>query len=208
MSKPVVYIVDDDEAVRDSIKELVESVGMNAEIFDSAQAVLSVLKTNSAGCLVLDIRMIGMSGLGLQKRLIELGVALPVIFITGHGDVDMAVEAIKAGAVDFIQKPYHEQNLLDSINAAMVLDAGRKQQAQQLRDFNKHNADLTVREKEVMELLLQGWTNKDIGKNLGISPRTVEVHRQHIFEKFDVHSASHLMYLFNQRSTGTTTSVS
>ena len=201
MRKPIVHIVDDDEAVRDSIKELVESVGMNANVFDSAQAVLEVIKPDSAGCIVLDIRMIGMSGLALQKRLIELGILLPLIFITGHGDIDMAVEAIKLGAMDFIQKPYHEQNLLDSINAAMDQDIDRTQHIQIETLINQNNRKLTHREKEVMEPLLKGSTSKQIGKNLGISPRTVEVHRQHIFEKFDVHSALQLTYLVNQEST-------
>ena len=200
-SKATVFIVDDDEAVRDSIRELVNSVGMNAEVFESAQSVLGVLKQESAGCIVLDIRMIGMSGLGLQKRLIELGINLPLIFITGHGDIDMAVEAIKKGAIDFIQKPYHDQNLLDSINAAMDLDATKKQQLEKLVEFNQHNDELTVREQEVMGLLVKGWANKHIGKDLGISHRTVEVHRQHIFEKFNVHSATQLIYLVNQRAT-------
>lgn len=199
MSKPIVYIVDDDEAVRDSIKELVESVGMNASMFESAGAVLEVLNQDCEGCIVLDIRMAGMSGLGLQKRLIELGIDLPVIFITGHGDIDMAVEALKTGAMDFIQKPYHEQNLLDSINAAMILDARNKKEIQQGHDIKQYNAALTPREKEVMGLLLEGLANKIIGKNLAISPRTVEVHRQHIFEKYDVHSAAQLMYLVNQK---------
>jgi FixJ family two-component response regulator len=201
LTKPIVYIVDDDEAVRDSIKELVQSVGMKAKIFDSALAVLEVLTTESAGCIVLDIRMTGMSGLGLQKRLGELNIELPLIFITGHGDIDMAVHAIKEGATDFIQKPYHEQNLLDSINAAMDENKKKKLHNQQIEQFNQHNAELTHREQEVMELLLKGWTNKLIGKTLRISPRTVEVHRQHIFEKFDVHSASQLMYLISQTTT-------
>ncbi len=199
MSKPIVYIVDDDEAVRDSIKELVESVGMNASMFESAGAVLEVLNQDCEGCIVLDIRMVGMSGLGLQKRLIELGIDLPVIFITGHGDIDMAVEALKNGAMDFIQKPYHEQNLLDSINAAMILDARNKKEIQQGHDIKQYNAALTPREKEVMGLLLEGLANKIIGKTLAISPRTVEVHRQHIFEKYDVHSAVQLMYLVDQK---------
>jgi len=199
LSKPIVYIVDDDEAVRDSIKELVESVGMNASMFESAGAVLEVLNQDCEGCIVLDIRMVGMSGLGLQKRLIELGIDLPVIFITGHGDIDMAVEALKNGAMDFIQKPYHEQNLLDSINAAMILDARNKKEIQQGHDIKQYNAALTPREKEVMGLLLEGLANKIIGKTLAISPRTVEVHRQHIFEKYDVHSAVQLMYLVDQK---------
>lgn len=199
MSKPIVYIVDDDEAVRDSIKELVESVGMNASMFESAGAVLEVLNQDCEGCIVLDIRMVGMSGLGLQKRLIELGIDLPLIFITGHGDIDMAVEALKNGAIDFIQKPYHEQNLLDSINTAMILDARNKKEIQQGHDLKQCNAALTPREKEVMGLLLEGLANKIIAKTLAISPRTVEVHRQHLFEKYEVHSAAQLMYLVNQK---------
>lgn len=199
MSNPIVYIVDDDEAVRDSIKELVASVGMEANVFESAATVLEVLNQESEGCIVLDIRMVGMSGLGLQKRLIELGIDLPLIFITGHGDIDMAVEALKNGAMDFIQKPYHEQNLLDSINAAMILDDRNKKEIQQDHDLKQCNTALTPREKEVMSLLLEGLANKIIAKTLAISTRTVEVHRQHIFEKYDVHSAAQLIYLVNQK---------
>ncbi len=198
MINPIVHIVDDDEAIRDSIKELVESVGMIAALFESAPAVLKFIKPDSCGCIVLDIRMVGMSGLVLQDRLLELGIEIPLIIITGHGDIDMAVTAIKKGALDFIQKPYHEQNLLDSINAAMLFDVKKKAKQQQQLQFKEYNSHLTQREIEVLNLLIKGMSNKLIARSLEISPRTVEVHRQHIFEKYDVHSAPQLIYLVNQ----------
>lgn len=142
--------------------------------------------------------MARMSGLVLQERLNEMGATLPIIFITGHGDVDMAVDALKSGAVDFIQKPYHEQSLLDSINDALELDARNRNKNQQAEVLEQHSAELTTREREVMDLLLQGNTNKLIGENLGISPRTVEVHRQHILQKYKVKSVTQLMYVLNQ----------
>jgi len=198
MSKPVVHIVDDDEAVRDSIKELVKSVGMKAKTFENAEALLDVLNHDTYGCIVLDIRMEGMSGLSLHERLIEDSYIIPLIIITGHGDIDMAVTSIKKGALDFIQKPYHEQNLLDSINNAMMIDASNRKSKRQeaISKYNKRN--LTNREREILELLITGITNKLIGKQLKISPRTVEVHRQHIFEKYKVHSAAQLIYQVSQ----------
>jgi len=198
MTEQIVYVIDDDEAVRDSIKELVESVNLNAETFESAVSLLDSITTDKAGCLVLDIRMARMSGLILQKRLNEMGVTLPVIFITGHGDVDMAVEALKSGAVDFIQKPYHDQNLLDSINDALELDNRNRNLSQNKETMGKCIEKLTKREHQVMDLLSQGHSNKMIGEKLDISPRTVEVHRQHILQKCKVKSVTQLMYLLNR----------
>jgi len=198
MTEQKVYIIDDDEAVRDSIKELVESVNLNAEIFESAVSFLDSFTTDKAGCLVLDIRMARMSGLILQERLNEMGATLPVIFITGHGDVDMAVEALKSGAVDFIQKPYHDQNLLDSINDALELDNRNRNISQNEETMGKCIEKLTKREHQVMDLLSQGHSNKMIGEKLDISPRTVEVHRQHILQKCKVKSVTQLMYLLNR----------
>ncbi|MCZ6525435.1 MAG: response regulator [Gammaproteobacteria bacterium] len=198
MEQPTVYIIDDDEAVRDSIKELVESVNLNAEIFASAKSFLKIYSQKRTGCVVTDIRMARMSGLVLQERLNEMGATLPIIFITGHGEVDMAVAALKSGAVDFIQKPYHEQSLLDSINDALELDAKNRNKTQQAEALERNSAELTKREREVMDLLLQGHTSKQIGENLGISPRTVEVHRQHILKKHNIKSVTQLMYILNQ----------
>jgi len=198
MIEQTVYIIDDDEAVRDSIKELVESVNLNAEIFERADLFLDSFTTDKAGCLVLDIRMARMSGLVLQERLNEMGATLPVIMITGHGDVGMAVIALKAGAVDFIQKPYHDQNLLDSINDALELDNKNRDTSHHEESLEKYIEKLTKREHQVFNLLLQGHTSKIIGKKLDISQRTVESHRQHIFQKCKVNSITQLMYLLNQ----------
>ena len=201
LKEPTVYIIDDDEAVRDSIMELVKSVNLNAETFASAHEFLEIFTTDLQGCLVLDIRMARMSGLILQGKLKNMGATLPIIFITGHGDVDMAVSALKSGAVDFIQKPYHEQNLLDSIIDALELDTRNRNSSQQAEAMEQHFEELTPREREVMESLLKGLENKLIAKNLGISPRTVEVHRHHILKKYKVKTVTQLMYLITRPET-------
>ena len=198
MLEPTVYIIDDDEAVLDSIKELVESVNLNAETFASAILFLEIYSKEMVGCVVSDIRMARMSGIVLQEQLNEVGATLPIIFITGHGEVDMAVAALKSGAADFIQKPYYDQNLLDSINNALELNDRTRDKTRQLDALERHSAELTTREREVIELLLQGYTNRQTGKNLGISPRTVEVHRLHILRKYKVKSIAQLMYMLNK----------
>ncbi len=197
MTEQTVYVIDDDYAVLDSIKELLESVNIKAEIFMSAQSFLDIYSQEKTGCIVSDIRMAKMSGLVLQKRLSEMGATLPIIFITGHGDIDMAVGALKDGAMDFIQKPYHEENLLDSINAALELDARNRNFSQQAEAMEQHLETLTTREREIMGLLLKGQSNKQIAKNLCISSRTVEVHRHHVLQKHKVKSVTQLMYLLN-----------
>jgi len=197
MTEQTVYIIDDDDAVLDSIKELLESVNIKAEIFMSVQSFLDIYSQEKTGCIVSDIRMARMSGLVLQKRLSEMGATLPIIFITGHGDINMAVGALKDGAMDFIQKPYHEENLLDSINAALELDARNRNFSQQTEAMEQHFEALTTREREVMGLLLKGQSNKQIAKNLCISSRTVEVHRHHVLQKHKVKSVTQLMYLLN-----------
>ena len=197
MTEQTVYIIDDDDAVLDSIKELLESVNIKAEIFTSALSFLDNYSNEFVGCIVSDIRMTRMSGLVLQKRLSEMGATLPIIFITGHGDIDMAVGALKDGAMDFIQKPYHEENLLDSINTALELDARNRNFSQQAEAMEQHFEALTTREREIMGLLLKGQSNKQIAKNLCISSRTVEVHRHHVLQKHKVKSVTQLMYLLN-----------
>ncbi len=198
LKEPTVYIIDDDDAVRDSIMELVKSVNLNAEAFASALDFLEIFTTDLPGCLVLDVRMARMSGLILQDKLNIMGATLPIIFITGHGDVEMAVSVLKAGAVDFIQKPYHEQNLLDSIANALELDARNRNISLHEDAIKQHYEELTPREHEVMDSLLQGLSNKLIARNLEISSRTVEVHRQHILQKYRVKSLTQLIHLLNR----------
>jgi FixJ family two-component response regulator len=188
-----VFIIDDDEAVRDSIKELLESVGLQAECYDSALAFLDAFNPDRPGCIVLDVRMAEMGGLVLQSKLRDLGFTTPVIVITGHGDVPMAVQAMKNGAVDFIQKPYRDQLLLDSINSALEQDAATRHLSTVENNLNQHLAELTEREKEVLTYLQAGRTAKEIARVLSISPRTAEAHRRNLLHKLGVSSAKELI---------------
>jgi len=191
--KQTIYVVDDDGAVRDSVAELVESVGLAAEGYATPSAFLEAFQPERDGCLVLDVRMAEMSGLVLLERLRELGVAIPVIVITGHADVPMAVQAMKAGAIDFLQKPYRDQALLDSINAALSVDASERRSRGAADAFERRRATLTDREREVFDHLLAGRTSKEIAQALAISPRTAEAHRHNLLHKFDVGSVKALM---------------
>jgi FixJ family two-component response regulator len=193
MEEQTVFIVDDDAAVRDSIQELVESVGLRAESYSSGQAFLASYQPQRSGCLVLDVRMAGMSGLVLQEKLNELGARIPVIIITGHGDVPMAVHALKAGAVDFVQKPYRHQLLLDSINNALTMDTIARRSLDETQNHDRQLATLTKREQEVLDKLLAGNISKQIARELGISTRTVEAHRQNLLRKLGIGSVKELM---------------
>lgn len=193
MDKQTVFIIDDDVAVRDSIQELVESVGLCAQSYDSGQAFLDSFQPENSGCVVLDVRMAGMSGLLVQEELNELGTGIPIIVITGHGDVAMAVRALQAGAVDFIQKPYRDQLLLDSINNALTVDLAFRRSHTRNNNLDQRIAELTKREKEVLDKLLEGGTSKQIARDLGISPRTVEAHRQNLLHKLKVGSVRELI---------------
>ena len=195
MSEPTVFIVDDDEAVRDSIKELVSSVGLAAETFPLAQSFLDAYDPMRPGCLVLDVRMTRMSGLALQAKLNEMNARIPIVFISGHGDVTMAVESIKAGAVNFVQKPYREQQLLDSINEALAKDAAVRSSVREHSTVAASLSALTDREREVMALTVQGLSSKLIAKELGISHRTVELHRSRVLEKLGVHTMAEVIRL-------------
>lgn len=197
MEQQTVFIIDDDAAVRDSIQELVESVGLRAQSYASGQAFLDSFQPERSGCLVVDVRMAGMSGLLLQEKLGELGAGIPIIIITGHGDVPMAVHALQAGAVDFIQKPYRDQLLLDSINQALAADAAARRLSAETDEHDQHLGALTKREREVLDKLLEGGSSKRIARDLGISPRTVEAHRQNLLHKLKVGSVKELM--LNQR---------
>jgi len=195
MPEATVFIIDDDEAYRDSVRELVTSVGLAAETFRSSIDFLAAFDPARPGCLVLDVRMAHMSGIALQARLEEMGARIPIVFISGHGDIAMAVNAIKEGAVDFVQKPYHEQQLLDAINEALRRDAARRVVAPKPDVLAERLATLTEREREVMELALKGLSSKAIAKDLAISFRTVEQHRSRLLEKVGVGSITELLRL-------------
>ena len=191
--KSVVFVVDDDEAARDSLCWLVRSVGLEVVTANSAVEFLDRLDPNQPGCLVLDIRMPGMSGLELLSKLGELRVSLPVIIITGHGDVPMAVRALKAGATDFIEKPYNDQVILDCIQSAIQKDAAQREMHVQQRDIEECFHQLTPREREVMAGVVEGLSNKEISRKLDISIKTVEAHRARIMEKMHAGSLSQLV---------------
>lgn len=190
---PTVYIVDDDSGVRSSIRVLMKSVGLAAMPFPSAKDFLEAYHPNSPGCLVLDIRMPGMSGLELQEALNERGAVIPVIFITGHGDIPMAVEAMRHGAFDFLQKPFRDQDLIDRIQQALARDAETRQSLQEHARIRARIASLTPREREVLELLTSGKANKMMAQDLGLSQRTVEIHRAHVMEKMGAKSVAQLV---------------
>ena len=192
-SDPTVFIVDDDDEVRDSLEDLIDSVGYQTEKFASAAEFLAAFDPAKPGCLVLDIRMPGMSGLELQERLNEHGSALPIIFITGHGDVPMAVEAMRRGAADFIQKPFRDQDLLDRIREALKTDKERREQQEQHHKVADRVGKLTNREREVFDLVVTGKPNKVIAYELGVSQRTVEIHRARVMEKMQARSLADLV---------------
>jgi len=199
MTEPTVFIVDDDEAVRDSIKELARSVGLIAKTYASAQAFLDAFDDNLPGCLVLDVRMAHMSGVTLQAILNERRARIPIVFISAHGDIATAVEAMKAGAVTFVQKPYREQQLLDSINEALAKDAATRGSAEAQAKVGAALDALTDREREVLDLVVKGLSNKLIAKELNISHRTVEQHRSRIFDKLGVASIVELIHALPER---------
>jgi two-component system, LuxR family, response regulator FixJ len=188
-----IFVVDDDDAVRTSLRLLLKSVGLPVETFGAAQEFLDAFDAERAGCLVLDIRMPGMSGLELQQRLNDMHAIIPIVFITGHGDVPMAVEAMQHGAVDFIQKPFRDQDLIDRINQALEKDRDNRAGLRE-RDAIRHRMQqLTPREREVLDLVTKGKANKVIAGDLNVSQRTVEIHRARVMEKMGASSLAHLV---------------
>jgi two-component system response regulator FixJ len=193
MPEPTIFVVDDDFDVRDSLKALLESADYAVRDFESARKVLAASDLASAGCLIADIRMPDMDGLALQEELGKRQVGVPVIMMTGHGDVPLAVRAMKAGAVDFIEKPYDDGLLLNAVQRALELGGKRRNQAALTQTANDRIALLTAREREVLECLVAGRANKVIAYELNISPRTVEIHRAHVMEKMQARSLSDLV---------------
>jgi len=193
MSEVTVFIVDDDHEVRAALQLLMESVGLKVETFESAQVYLDQFDPSRLGCVVLDVRMPGMSGLELQAKLADKPLCPPIVIITGHGDVPMAVRAVQAGAVDFIEKPFNDQALLDSVHRAIERDATQRGQASTIADIQNRVSRLTPREREVLDLVVAGYRNKLIAAELSVSQSTVEAHRAKVMEKMDAKSLSDLM---------------
>jgi two-component system response regulator FixJ len=192
-TKPTIFIVDDDPSVRDSMVLMLESVGFNVKTFVSAQDFLNADLQKGPGCLILDVRMPGMSGLDLQEKLASAKIPLPIIFVTGHGTVPMSVRAMKAGAVDFLQKPFEEQDLLDAINRAINQQKERKSKTDETGQIQQCLNALTPREYEVFSLLVAGMPNKEIAYKLGTSERTIKAHRAKIMEKMNAESLAELV---------------
>ena len=199
MTEPTVFIVDDDDAYRDSMVELVASVGLHSEGFALALQFLDAFDAQRPGCLVLDVRMAHLSGIALQARLKAMGATIPIVFVSGHGDIEMAVRAVKDGAVDFVQKPYREQQLLDAINEALRRDAEQRRGAADAAKppapaiADERLALLSTREREVLALALQGLPSKEIARRLCLSYRTIEHHRSRLLEKLGAASVTELM---------------
>ena len=201
MTESIVYVIDDDPSIRDAIKSLIRSVGMRVETFGSAQEFMAGSRPDAPACLVLDVRMPGLSGLDLQRDLSDAGIRIPIIFITGHGDIPMSVRAMKAGAIEFLTKPFRDQDLLDAISEAIERDRAMRQQEAGVADLRSRFERLTAREREVMELVVAGLLNKQIAARLGISEITVKLHRHRVMEKMQADSLAELVRMSERLST-------
>ena len=193
LSEAVVFVVDDDKLIRDSLEHLIKSVGLKVETFSSAQAFLDTDLPNNPGCLVLDIRMPGMSGLDLQDELEKRDFSTPIIFITGHGTVPMSVRAMKAGAVDFLQKPFEDQELLDTIHHAIEQNRHTRLKLTEIKEIEQRIKSLTSREHEILAFVAAGILNKQIAYDLKMSENTVKTHRARIMRKMEVESFAELV---------------
>ena len=194
----VVFVVDDDPSVRASLKFLVSTVGLQVESFDSAEAFLNKKPPDGPSCLVLDVRLRGMSGLDLQRELAARDLRIPIVFITGHGDIPMSVRAMKAGAVEFLSKPFRDQDLLDAIRAALERDRARRDQEKEVTELQQRFESLTLRQREVTAMVVSGFLNKQIADELGTAENTVKVHRSRAMEKMRANSLADLIKLIEK----------
>ena len=199
----VVFVVDDDASMRDAISRLLNAVGLTVQTFASARAFLNRRLPEVPGCLVLDVRLPGLSGLDLQREMVERGIHIPVVFITGHGDIPMSVQAMKAGAVEFLTKPFRDQDLLDAVRSGIQLDRKEREERTELAELRDCVGLLTQREQEVMSLVVSGLLNKQIALQLGTSEKTIKIHRSQVMRKMRASSLADLVRMCLKLGTST-----
>lgn len=195
---PVVFVIDDDPSVRSSVKFLISTVGLQVESFDSAETFLKRKPPQTTSCLVLDVRLQGLSGLDFQRELAAKSIRIPIVFITGHGDIPMSVRAMKAGAVEFLTKPFRDQDLLDAIRVALERDRARREQEKEVTELQQRFESLTPREQEVTSMVASGMLNKQIAGQLGTAENTVKVHRSRAMEKMRAQSLADLVRIIEK----------